>query len=328
MTTRSIVPLTALLLSLSTSSVTSAADDAAPRLPNDEERALAARAEAVIRMAEGTPGQEAANMLNEWPRQFLALLAGTNPAAPVKLAQACSAIRELVDRAELGLSWPKPPTLRIPARRWRAPKVDGRLDEWAWRKALKLSGTVPLNTTNALANPRTTYRLMWDKQYLYLGFECEDADIAAPPIERDGPVYNADCVEAFILPNFEDRLYWEIITSPTGSLFDSLQHKKLHNWGLDGQPEKTLEGLQIGRVMRGTPNNPADRDEGYTIEMAIPFSQLPGYTEGKTPAAGQRLHLLLARFDRTGKDIVFTYPFPVLSWGHNIWNYAPAELVR
>ena len=307
-----------------------AADAPAPaaQLPTAEDRALAARVEAVAQMPENTPGQEAANsLLRDWPYGLVRVLTSTNPVPEAQLANARGTIRSLVETAEQGPTWPRPPSLRIPYCLW-PPKIDGRLSDWSWRHALTLTGTYALNTTNLITSPQTTFRMMWDKNNLYCAFECEDADIEAPPIERDGQVYSADCVELFILPDFEKRQYWEIIISPTGSLFDALHTKKPRNWGMDSKPEKSMEGLQIGRRIDGTPNNPADRDRGYVIEVAVPFKQLPGYTDGKAPTRGQQLHLLLARFDRTGKDIVYTYPFPVLSWGHNIWNYAPAELTR
>ena len=64
----------------------------------------------------------------------------------------------------------------------------------------------------------------------------------------------------------------------------------------------------------------------YFMEIAVPFSQFPAFADGHMPRVGDKLHGLLARFDKTGDQIRHYAFIPLLSWGHNIWNHAPLVL--
>jgi hypothetical protein len=149
--------------------------------------------------------------------------------------------------------------------------------------------------------------------------------VVSPKKARDDHVYFDDCVEIFILPEFRMRTYWELVIGPSGSVYDSIQNKKPLEWGCIGDATQNIEGLKLGVQVRGTLNKSDDVDEGYTIEAAIPFAELPGYSRTK-PQAGQTLHFMLVRLDRKGQDFgVYAYQ-PLQAWGHNIWNFAVMEL--
>lgn len=118
----------------------------------------------------------------------------------------------------------------------------------------------------------------------------------------------------FILPDIRFRTFWEIVVSPSGSIFDSVECKKAQLWGSDLDPSQNMNGLKTGITVRGTLNNPGDTDQGYTVEIAVPFKELPGYTR-TGPKTGDRLHFMLVRLDRQGKTMT-PYAFqPLLGWG-------------
>src|SRR5690606_27509700 len=114
-------------------------------------------------------------------------------------------------------------------------------------------------------------KLLWDAEYLYAAFSVPDSNIIAPVMERDGPVWENDCIELFLLPSLRYQLYWEINISPTGSILDSLSYKYSDRWGDEMRFRENVQGLKIGRTVRGAPNDTSDGDEGYTIEVAVPF---------------------------------------------------------
>jgi hypothetical protein len=141
--------------------------------------------------------------------------------------------------------------------------------------------------------------------------------------ERDGDAYNNDCAEIFLLPSLETRRYWEILVAPSGSLFDALHEKKPDAWGAEpGGDRKTMNGLLTGQQMQGTNETPGDTDTGYTIEVAVPWDELPDRKKGSTDP----IFIRLVRGDRQGKAIKFYAYQPLLSWCHNIWNYGKLEL--
>jgi len=293
------------------------------------DKALAARAEDVIaRIGTGvTPGREYANRLrDDYFVRVYRQLKGEEPARKGELNWPRQSIKQCCDLAELGPTWPLPPLAKVP-RASHAPSMSGKLDDPAWKNALTYTGMYAFNAKEPAASPKMTWKMMWDDKYLYVGFDCEDTDIIAPVMKRDDPVYSADCVEVFLLPEFRYRTYWEIEASPSGSIYDSVQCKNIDRWGLTTDPAQDVKGLKVALNVVGKFNHTAPTDKGYTVEFAVPFSELPEYSRAK-PRAGQKLHFMLVRLDKNS-DKMTPYAYqPLLAWGHNIWNMAEMELVK
>ena len=294
----------------------------------EEHAALAARAEKAIATAGDSPGREYANRLRtDQSIKWLQQLRGETPAKKGSLGWPMRSIAQCCEKAEAGPDWPRPPAAKVPRLAGGGIKIDGRLDEAAWQTALTYTDIYKFNEPARLQQPGTTWKVLWDQDNLYFAFDCEDDDIVAPVYERDDAVYSDDCVEMFILPDFRFRTYWEIIISPSRSVYDSVQCKDTMKWGTQHDPTQTIEGLDIGLTVRGTLNQTNDVDEGYTVEVAVPFNQLPGYTR-TGPKVGDKLNFMLARLDRRhGLFTPYAYE-PLLGWGHNIWNHAALELVE
>jgi hypothetical protein len=315
------------LLVAGTLLLTAAAYAQEPAAPTESDRELAQQVEAAVAKAQGTPAQEMANMVTaDWQAPMLKQLKGQAPAKEKDLVAARDALGASLRILLKGPDWPVAKGLRIP-RAAEPIKVDGKLDDAAWKQAAVWEGLYAFNEREKLAEPRTVWRATWDDEYLYFALECQDADVEAPVMKRDDHVYFHDCVEMFVLPDFRAGAYWEIVVSPSGSIFDALHAKKFKGWGAEGRPEETVRGMQVGCAVDGTLNQPGDTDRGYTIEVAVPFAELPGYARRK-PVAGDTLHLMLVRLDENGGK-VRAYSFqPLLNWGHNIWNHAQIELAK
>ncbi len=304
---------------------TTARTPPAPAVAGPELRELAQRADAAIAAAGDGVGREYANRLRSehrpaWLDYFRGK--GDKPAHPTE-EQVAADIRGLIDLIQAADTWPAPGQYAIP-KTAIAPVIDGSLDDEAWKHAAVWSETFTFNQTEA-NGPDTTWRVTWDDQYLYFAFDCADTDVVAPRRERDDHVYNDDCVEMFILPEFMTRTYWEIVIAPNGSVFDSMECKKINQWGADLDMAQNVAGMKHAQAVDGTINKSDDTDNGYVVEVAVPFSSLPGYSRAK-PAAGQKIHFLLVRLDRTnGKFGAYAFR-PIQGWGHNIWNHAVMEL--
>jgi hypothetical protein len=292
-----------------------------------ERLTLAARAQEVLTRAGTTPGREFANRLRTapYPDHLLQLKGEAPPGAAGLSAADLADFANVVDLAEQGLSWPLPPLARVPFAAV-PPKIDGRLDDAAWARALTYTNMFSFNTREP-GGPATTWRLLWDTENLYVAYTCADPDVVAPIRARDDAVYNDDCVEIFILPQFRFRTYWELVVNASGSIFDSVECKLADEWGLTLDPAQDIDGVQVAVQVHGTLNQPGDIDEGYTVELAVPFRQLPGYAR-LGPKAGDRLHFMLVRLDRSGERLAAYAYQPLLGWGHNIWNHAVMELVE
>lgn len=293
-----------------------------------ELRALAERAERAIVESKGTPGQEYAGRLNQPRLQKIIKALLENDEVPKKtlVPWYMRDLRGSLDRAKMGQQWPAGPNVSVPYATGGI-VADGKLNDAAWKKAVTFTGVYAFNTKERLEAPATTWKLLWDERHLYVAYDCVDTDLVAPVLDRDEAVYGDDCVEIFLLPDFRFRTYWELIVSPSGSIYDSIQCKNVDQWGSNHDASLKIEGLKTGIEVRGTLNQPGDEDGGYTVELAIPFDQVPGYTR-LAPQAGEKLHFMLARLDRQGEKFV-PYAFvPLMAWGHNIWNHAVMELKK
>lgn len=290
-------------------------------------KALAQHAEAAVEESGYSIGREFANVLRDghWQRWLKYMKGeGKKPGWPAE-AKAIKDITGWVELIEAADEWPEPGSYRVPFAE-TTPVIDGVLEKEAWDKAFTYENIYSFNQTEA-GGPETTWRIMWDEKYLYFAFECADTDVVAPDRERDDHVYQDDCVEMFILPNPRFRTYWELVIAPNGSIFDAIHCKKLNQLGSAGDAAADMQGLKNAQRIDGTLNQSEDEDTGYTVEIAVPFAELPGFTRC-APEAGDKLHFMLARLDKTQGEFK-TYAFrPLQFWGHNIWNHAVMELVK
>src|SRR5690349_19219908 len=80
------------------------------------------------------------------------------------------------------------PIPRYEVKRATAPvTVDGTLDEAAWASASAPVTLQFLWDNQTGAKQKTSVRVVWDAQALYLAYEADDADITARFLQRDDP---------------------------------------------------------------------------------------------------------------------------------------------
>lgn len=142
-------------------------------------------------------------------------------------------------------------------------EIDGFLNEEAWSTAETITHfTQVVPVEGAPPGKDTTIRLMYDKDYLYLGFECEEDphQVFAKQMRRDDNVRFDDVVEWWI-DTFDDQRFgfWFQIT-PGGSLGDALLSDNGTNFNKD------WDGIWYGQSRVGAP--------GWVAEIAIPFKTL------------------------------------------------------
>lgn len=198
--------------------------------------------------------------------------------------------------------------------------IDGNMNEPAWNNAPLIDEFYEMNLPKLAPPGHTKARMLWDDKYLYFGFICEDSNIDAPKLPRDGEIYFHDCVEVFLMPLFERHLYWEVNVSPSGSLLDCFASKYYSAFTSYMFYDETVEGLLFATTLTG----PAGKPTGYVTEIAFPIDQLPGWGE---PKAGKTMRLLLSRIDADGTQKYKGYAVtPITRWFHNVWCWATATL--
>jgi hypothetical protein len=182
-------------------------------------------------------------------------------------------------------------------------QLDGSLTDEAWKRA----HVVKLLTTDTGQQPKqpTEVRLLWNPQYLYVGFLCHDTDIWGTIREHDGPLYNEEVVEVFIDPDGDLRTYIELEVNPLNALFDAfVLNGKDRRQGIrvlrDWDSERLQHAVSIDGNLKFSP--PADRkaaakDRAWSCEIAIPFKDLLT-APNIPPKVGDVWRMNLYRIDR------------------------------
>ncbi len=169
---------------------------------------------------------------------------------------------------------PLPPIPSVDVRRAaQAPTIDGKLDDEAWRAAQPVTLLFPWSSQTG-AKQKTTVRLLWDDQYLYLGYACDDTDIVALYEAHDDPTYRDDAVELFINPKPAQSFYYGMEMNARGVLYEYF-----FAWPKLLLARYDFAGVRLATHIRGTLNLSTDTDQGWSLEVAIPwrnFEELGG----------------------------------------------------
>ena len=159
--------------------------------------------------------------------------------------------------------------------------VDGRLDDSAWRGATAVELQFPWDAQTG-AKQKTAVKLLWDAEYLYVGYQCDDADVVAHYDKRDDPTYKDDAVELFINPKPNQGFYYGLEMNARATLYDYFYaHPQLLLKRVD------FSGVLLATHVDGTLNQTGDKDRGWTLELAIPWANLEelGATSAPKPGA-------------------------------------------
>ena len=192
--------------------------------------------------------------------------------------------------------------------------IDGVLSEDAWR-ASEVVREFGVPVSHRIPVHATVGRVMWDARCLYVAFDATDPDLRAVFTERDSDTYRDDVLEIFFKTGPEDETHYNFEINPFGTLKD-----EIHTPAKRFQTDWNCEGIRIATKTVGTLNDPTDRDERWTLEVAIPFAALPTL-EGRKPRAGDVWLFELARIDRSanlpdGKELTSTAPLRK-KWFHD-----------
>ncbi len=197
------------------------------------------------------------------------------------------------------------PNLRVP-KVGVAPEIDGKLDEATWEKAAVADDFMILGGDGEPAPTATRAKVCFDDEAFYVGFECEEPNVAGMVREttEDGTgVWTDDCVEVFLDTAHDRTGYLHLGVSATGFKWQDrrLGARWYTNWystGGGGQaaPPEWSAAAQVG-------------GQSWTAELKLPLSEVGGALKLGT--------IWGANFCRTrratGEEENFT------------WSYTPGE---
>ena len=186
----------------------------------------------------------------------------------------------------------------------RAPagiEVDGKLSDRAWSAAPWTSDLINVVGPDHPAPPyRTRCKILWTDTHLYVAAELADRDIRAAMTKHGDLLFKENCFELFIDPDGDGRDYWEIEINALGTIWD-LRVSRPYRDGGKAIKGATLKNLRTAVHVNGTLNNSSDRDQSWTLEMAIPFADIEA-----TPHPGDTWRLNFTRIHYTNKKPHFS----------------------
>ncbi|WP_426746877.1 carbohydrate-binding family 9-like protein [Myxococcus faecalis] len=188
-----------------------------------------------------------------------------------------------------------------------APKLDGVLDDAVWKTAtpVVLKGSFDGRAVRL----RTEAHLAYDDAYLYVAFDCEDPDVWGTLRKRDDPIYEQEVVEIFLDANADGRTYNELQVSPHNVQFDAYFPARRQGMDLSWD-----SGLTSAVKVRGTLDDASDKDEGWSVEMRIPFAKLAEVPR-VPPQPGDKWRFNLYRLEHHGRKTVEGQAFSPLFVG-------------
>ena len=157
--------------------------------------------------------------------------------------------------------------------------IDGNLTEW--QNTPKTSDFIDITgKPNLLPYLNTNVMMMWDSNYLYVAAELEEPHLWATVSERDRVIYLDNDFEIFIDPDGDTHNYVEIEVNALGTVWDLFLARPYRD-GTTPLNSYNIDGLLCEIKLKGSLNDPSDTDEGWTIEIAIPWSALVDLTPAK-----------------------------------------------
>ena len=171
-------------------------------------------------------------------------------------------------------------------------KVDGKIDELAWKLAFYESKFTVAGTES---EPRagTAMRFVWDDEFLYVACVMMDLDVCAVLKEHDAKLWLDDAVAVILKPYAERGYYYEIQVNPLGTVRDMLVGAR--GAGSDHRWTPWQSGTKTGIVVEGSMNDWSDEDKGWMFEAAIPLKAFAPQTP--KPQLGDRWRFAVGRIN-------------------------------
>lgn len=161
--------------------------------------------------------------------------------------------------------------------------IDGRLDELGWRTA---PWTIAFRDIEGDAKPDprfiTRAKMLWDDEYFYVGADMAEPHVWGSLTKRDAIIYNDNDFEVFIDPDGDNYDYYELEVNALNTQFD-LMLTKPYRCGGAYDIGWDIDGLKTAVDIKGTLNDSTDIDDGWSMEIAIPWESLRSHANRSVP---------------------------------------------
>lgn len=187
-------------------------------------------------------------------------------------------------------------------------ELDGDITKDVWQQAQWTDLFVDIEGRE-LKKPyyETRAKMLWSDAFLYFAFELKEEHIWATLTKRDTVIFYDNDIEIFIDGNGDTHNYIELELNALNTRWDLFLPKPYRQGG-PPLNEFDLANLKTAVKINGTLNNPKDIDESWTVEVAIPWSNLiTTYSQPRLPRHGEHMRINFSRVQWETEIIDNTY---------------------
>lgn len=152
--------------------------------------------------------------------------------------------------------------------------IDGAIDEPAWAG---VPWSDPFVDIEGDLKPRprheTRVKMLWDDEHYYIAAKLDEPDLRGSITRHDAVIFRDNDFEVFIDPDGDNHEYVELELNALNTTWD-LSLKVPYRDGGKADDSYEIAGLRTAVRLSGTINRPDDRDEGWSVEIAIPWKSL------------------------------------------------------
>lgn len=178
------------------------------------------------------------------------------------------------------------------------PVIDGKLDDAVWQRAFLSAPFADISEPGAPPQ-ETRMQMVWDDDFLYIAARMAETNVWATLAARDSIIYHDPDFEVFIDAQGKGRNYIELEINALNTVWDLFITRPyghedcvaLHDWD--------IKRLKHAVHVEGSLNNPADTDQGWSVELAIPWESITGHShlprKGEAPKPGSEMRMNFSR---------------------------------
>jgi hypothetical protein len=213
----------------------------------------------------------------------------------------------------------------------RPPAIDGNINELVWQQVNWTKEFVDIEGRDKPKPPLATkVKMLWDDSCLYIAAQLTEPHIWASVKKHDEVVFQDNDFEFFIDPSGTAQPYFEVEVNPLNTIWDLLLTRAYRDGGTP-LSSWDVANLRSAIKIQGTLNDPSDKDEGWTVEMAIPLKALATSFRSQRPQNGTLWRINFSRVEWDTKVVDGKYvkltddkgkPLPE----HN-WSWSPQGLI-
>jgi len=150
--------------------------------------------------------------------------------------------------------------------------IDGKATEISWSKVPWTDDFIDIEGVK-IPTYRTRMKMMWDDAYFYFYAELEEPHIWGDITKRDAVIFYNNDFEIFIDPDGDTHNYYEFEINALNTIWDLFLSKPYRDHGLVLN-NWDYKGIKTAVHIDGTLNDPSDKDDKWTVEIAIPWKSI------------------------------------------------------